>query len=552
MVNDLSVSITGALDRISPAMDDLSDAAGKLAELAEKLGPVMDRLAEASGDGRQLADDLGQAMESLQTALDQLRRSANDGANMSSALQDAFRQLGDLSDDAGEAARLLSASVDKIKDAVDYLRQTGPVTLTPVDDAYRAAGDRLFDDLTGMSAAMNALNNSTTSASDTLLADLRAINRQFNVLTDLVTDALTDLRDGMEDGPFHWVQDTSAENAVAQTQGKVDHCTNSGLVEGDRDVGGIPGSMAIEYALNPEDDGTLNLSLGAAYEMKSVVLSCVNQGGVIGKKDCVGGVVGRMDLGFLSACQNYGDVESTSGGYVGGIAGCGGTVRGCAAICLISDAAECLGAVAGYADNLEDITENYYIDTGLGGVDGISYAGHAQSAELSFLQTLEGVPFEFTSFRLILRSDGRVIQTIPFTFWQRLSQIELPAPPEKEGCFGIWPTPEDDTPRSDVILDVEYFPWLTVISSQQADGDRSLALADGQFTSQAVLAVADSARSAPAGASAKANVWDVTLTGTDLGGGAVLSLRLLCPGGGTVRAYWNGGWQTLDVQVNGS
>lgn len=126
------------------------------------------------------------------------------------------------------------------------------------------------------------------------------------------------------------------------------------------------------------------------------------------------------------------------------------------------------------------------------------------------------------------------------------------APPEKEGCFGIWPAPEDDTPRSDVILDVEYFPWLTVISSQQADGDRSLALADGQFTSQAVLAVTDSARSAPAGASPEANVWDVTFTGTDLGDDAVLSLRLLCPGGGTVRAYRNGGWQTLDAQVNGS
>lgn len=103
-----------------------------------------------------------------------------------------------------------------------------------------------------------------------------------------------------------------------------------------------------------------------------------------------------------------------------------------------------------------------------------------------------------------------------------------------------------------MILDVEYFPWLTVISSQQADGDRSLALADGQFTSQAALIVTDSAQSAPAGASQKANVWDVTLTGAELGDDAVLSLRLLCPDGGTVRVYRNGGWQSLDAQVNGS
>lgn len=711
-VNDLSVSVTGALDRISPAMDGLSDAAGKMAELAEDLEPVMDSLADASDGGQQLADDLRRAMESLQTAvrqartaldqirdalnglrssvvsgdsaaadqsltelaggmadlagalhsvsdaqqklagamagsadlekvpgdalramaesvgragdamenissavsalkgldflsvdlsavlrdlsdamdtlsgsadslqaaLEQLRRSAGDVSDVGGALKAAFRQLADLSDDAGETAGLLSLSVDKLRAAVDYLRQTGPVTLTPVDDAYRAAGTRLFDDFTGISDSLSALNNSVTNASDTLLADLRAINGQFNVLMGLVIDALTDLQDGIDADPSQWVADTSGENVAAQTMGKVELCTNSGIIEGDRNVGGILGSIAIEYALNPEDDGSLNLSFGTIYETKSVVLSCVNQGSVTGRKNCVGGVVGRMDLGFLSACQNYGNVESTGGGYVGGIAGqtastletsyakcslsgksfvggiagCGGTVRGCAAICLISDAAECFGAVAGYADELDDIVQNYYIDTGVGGVDSVSYDGHAQSAPLSFLQSLEGVPDEFTAFRLILRADGRVIQTIPFTFGQRLSRIELPPPPEKEGFFGVWPVPGNDTPHTDVVLDVEYSPWLTVISSSQADGDRPLALADGRFTSQAVLAVTDSARSAPVGASPNARVWDVILTGTGAEDNSVFPLRLLCPGGGTVRVWRDGGWQVPDPQVNGS
>ena len=45
---------------------------------------------------------------------------------------------------------------------------------------------------------------------------------------------------------------------------------------------------------------------------------------------CVGGVVGRMDLGLVTACQNYGDAESTGGGYVGGVAGtASSTVRAC-------------------------------------------------------------------------------------------------------------------------------------------------------------------------------------------------------------------------------
>ena len=67
-----------------------------------------------------------------------------------------------------------------------------------------------------------------------------------------------------------------------------------------------------------------------------------------------------------------------------------------------------------------------------------------------------------------------------------------------------------------------------------------------------MLDATDSAQNAPAGASPEAKVWDVTLTGTGLEDNAVISLRLLCPGGGTVRIYRDGRWQSLDAQANGS
>lgn len=567
---------------LAQALGDLGGAAGQLSgavsSLQDNFSPDFDSLSGALRDLADAMDAISSSFGGLRSALEQLRRAANDAERMGGSLQSAFQRLADLSGDASGIADLLSVSVDKIKDAVDYLRETGAITLTPIGDDYRAAGDQLFDDLSGVSTAMGDLNDTVSAASDTLTADLRAINRQFTSLMELVLDALTDLQDDVDDGFSDRVRDTSEENAAALTQGKVELCTNSGLIEGDRNVGGILGSMAVEYERNPEDDDSLNLSLGATYETKAAVLSCVNQGKVTGKKDCVGGVVGRMDLGFLSGCQNYGDAESTGGSYVGGIAGqteasvqksyakcslsgksyvggiagCGGTLRHCAAICLISDAEECSGAVAGYADDLDCLTENYYVDTGLGAVDNISYAGHAQGAELSFLQNMEGTPAEFTAFQLILRAEDRVIQTIPFLFGQRLSRLKLPSPPEKEGYFGVWPTPADDTPRSDVILDAEYSPWLTMVASRQADGDRSLALADGQFTSQAVLSVTDGTRPAPAGAPADARVWEISLTGTDLGEDVILPLRLLCPGGGSVRVYRDGAWQDLESQVNGS
>ena len=76
--------------------------------------------------------------------------------------------------------------------------------------------------------------------------------------------------------------------------------------------------MAIEYDFDPEDDliEEGDRSLDFRYQTKAVVRACMNRGGVTGKRDYAGGVVGLMDLGRVSGCENYGDIASTDGGYV--------------------------------------------------------------------------------------------------------------------------------------------------------------------------------------------------------------------------------------------
>ena len=97
-----------------------------------------------------------------------------------------------------------------------------------------------------------------------------------------------------------------------------------GKIEADINVGGIAGAMAIEYDLDPEDDISAvgNRSLNFRYETKAVALRCRNYGSVISKKNCAGGIVGRMDLGTAAECEGYGYVQSTNGDYVGRILGC--------------------------------------------------------------------------------------------------------------------------------------------------------------------------------------------------------------------------------------
>ena len=79
-------------------------------------------------------------------------------------------------------------------------------------------------------------------------------------------------------------------------------------------VGGIAGSMAIEYDTDPEDDITKlgNNSLNFTLETKAIIQSCVNKGEITSKKDSVGSIVGNMALGLLTDSEGYGSVLGTN------------------------------------------------------------------------------------------------------------------------------------------------------------------------------------------------------------------------------------------------
>ena len=103
-------------------------------------------------------------------------------------------------------------------------------------------------------------------------------------------------------------------------------------MEGDINVAGIVGSMAIEYDFDPEDDLIQegDRSLDFRYQTKAVVAACINTGEITGKQDYTGGIVGLMDLGRVGNCENYGAVFSSNGDYVGALPAPPGAVSGAA------------------------------------------------------------------------------------------------------------------------------------------------------------------------------------------------------------------------------
>lgn len=85
-------------------------------------------------------------------------------------------------------------------------------------------------------------------------------------------------------------------------------------------------------------------------------------------------------------------------------------------------------------------------------------------------------------------------------------------------------------------------------------GKLALAMADGQFTQDAVLTVRESAETPPERPRSgdTVRVWEISLTGTDLTEQDTVPLRLLSGGSrASVWQYKDGAWHKVDADRNG-
>lgn len=325
-----------------------------------------------------------------------------DGSDYLSELNRQFYELRRLTDQAVNDAQDGSGDVSgQLSDLNDYLRDSfsDPNDLAAIIHGF---GQRLDD-----------LNGTASGSADTVAKDLRAVNEQFNRLSNTMLAAISAASD-----PSAIISDTSEVNVDSVTLGKTSDCRSSGTVDGDSNTGGIVGSMAVEYGLDPEDDVSADLSgsYRQQYEYKAIVQRCVNTGTVTAKRSNVGGITGRMDLGFITGCESYGSISSENGSYVGGIAGItAAAVRSSYAKCTLSGKRYVGGIVgAGTAEksdggastvadcwSLVDITacqqyegavsgsdagtfeRNYFVSDTLAGINRQSYGGRAEPADFA-------------------------------------------------------------------------------------------------------------------------------------------------------------------------
>lgn len=172
--------------------------------------------------------------------------------------------------------------------------------------------------------------------------------------------------------------------------------------------------------------------------------------------------------------------------YVGGIAGYGVEINGCASLVSVGDVTACCGCIAGWADMSSDkVTDNVYTHTSLGAVDGISYQGKAQAVDYASLLKTEGVPEDFAGLKISFVADGTLVAEVPFEYGGSIDAGQLPQVPEKPGYTGRWADYDySQLYLSDTVEAIySYRQGTLAVENPDPEQEKAIVLVEGSFDS---------------------------------------------------------------------
>lgn len=543
-VTGIPAALEEAASLLRQALETLPDGGATAESAAEEIRTTLDDLELAKSQAQTCADCLGQAADRLQSALSSLR-----GAG------------------------------DSIQSILSTLANQPAVSFTPVSSDVTSKGDALDASLSQVISSASGLQNSLSSSTDAMIGDLDAINNQLSVITNLINRNVEDMQTQDE----NVVEDISDADNGGSTLGRLTNAVNTGKVYGDVNVAGIAGSMSVEYDFDPEDDLTEDgtRSLNFQYKTLAVVTGCINRAEISAKKDYAGGIVGRMDLGAVKNCENYGSVESSGGDYVGGIAGLSrATIRSCYVKCSLSggdyiggvlgagessavvsdcrtlveipEGGRCLGAVSGTETG--SFSGNQYVSDTLAGLGRISYAGQAEPISFDELRAVTGLPQAMTQFTLRFVVEDEEIQSRNFAYGASFGEDVFPDIPVKDGYYAAWDTDDLSSLHFDKTVTAEYTRYvLTLPSEAERENGRPVFLADGDFDADAVLTVTAADPVERVHGKQPLEQWKVQISDTRQDS---YTLRYLAPDGDpeSVHIYVreDGRWKRAECEVFGS
>jgi len=502
-------------EEVNRILDELAKV-----ELPDPNGPEFTSIRNSLTEIDRLNKDVKTHIDSLDATLDAMVTKGN------AYIKSISKDIENISGKINKMSKDLKAFTESLNKTVKYLNSLDDIQFSTLGKEFDDERSNFTDSLYGVSDAVAVLTDSASMYGTTIINDLSAVNMQMNIIFNLIMNRFED-DDG--DGKVNFYTDISEEEINSITVGRVDYVENEARIYGDKNVGGIVGSMAVDED-DPEENsaGDKAAVLCLEYTTQCVLTNVKNRGKVIAKKDGAGGVVGYMSMGALVDSINTGYVLSEEGGFVGGIAGESlAVIKRCYSLCSLEGDSN-LGGISGYGVSIEEcislvnnvngrsrigaiagqvatednsltspvgeIKDNLYVDTGIYGIDGISFSGLCDEISYEDLVSMEGVPQDFRELKAFFMVDDEVISECSISYGQDLSNLTLPEMKKQEGYYGQWQDLSGLICNGNMIIEGSYEKIVTVLGSrnleevpEQIPEGTVIAYVLGQFTDKAFL-----------------------------------------------------------------
>lgn len=334
-------------------------------------------------------------------------------------------------------------------------------------------------------------------------------------------------------GNIEDVSENAERDAENQAGGMAAKCRNFGDVSGDYGIGGIIGNLSKELPSDLEEIDIPSIDdvlfTDTTLFIRATVFMCSNDAVISAKYDNAGGILGYGSRGFLLGCESGGSVKAGreyAGGiagrlsgtirecgsitalngkaYVGGIAGSAKSVIDCAAVPTMLFAGKSsfadgayIGAIAG--ELTEECRNNIFADTskfndsfdsvrGLGGIDGISYAGIAYAVSLNELAEKAKTTNLFKKVTVKFSIDGKITEVFEVPCGGRIT--DLPQVGNEQGKYWRWDDFGADCVTFSQTVSGEWHRMITTIATNE---EIPQILVEGIFDDEAYVVAEDAA-----------------------------------------------------------
>ena len=193
------------------------------------------------------------------------------------------------------------------------------------------------------------------------------------------------------------------------SSGEITNCDSSVTINAQREAGGIVGALSGGGVIsNCDNSGAIVITQKESYAggiaghvVDAAISECTNaadiENGMDGFRNRLGGIVGLLENGEVSGCDNSGNIRSdatlasytadTSQNYVGGIAGYSsfGVIRDSNNTGDVYNAVDFAGGISGYLKGHDEATNCY----NSGAVSGRSYVGGIAGSSASSISNCQ-------------------------------------------------------------------------------------------------------------------------------------------------------------------